>query len=125
MPLQPLDTVDPMDVVDAPQSRGTPEAAPKHKLRVPRARRGETRLWVGTRKGLFSIESDAARAEFAAPVPHWIGSTVFHVVADPRDRDTVVAAIRTPDGVPTIATSRDAGRRWTFSDAPPRFVEQE
>ena len=34
---------------------------PKHKLRVPRARRGAVQLLVGTRKGAFRLGSDAAR----------------------------------------------------------------
>ncbi len=97
------------------------EDLPKHKLRVPRARRGEMRLWIGTRKGLFSIEADSERAEFTEPEPHWIGSTVFHGVADSRDRDTVVAGLRTVDGRPSVVTSRNGGRTWSEAAEPPRF----
>lgn len=108
---------------DEPENGAHPqEALPKHKLRVPRARRGAMRLWVGTRKGLFSIDVDEAREDFAEPEPHWIGATVFHAVADPRDRDAVVAALRTPSGVPTVVTSRDGGRSWAECAESPRFA---
>ncbi len=100
------------------------EDFPKHKLRVPRARRGDLRLWIGTRKGLFSIDGDAERAEFSEAEPHWIGSTAFHVVADPRDRDSVVAGIRTVDGLPTVMASRNGGKTWSEAAEPPRFASE-
>lgn len=101
-----------------------PEELPKHKLRVPRARRGALRLWIGTRKGLFSLEADAEREEFEEPEPHWLGSTVFHAVADPRDRESVLAALRTPEGTATVVASRNGGRSWSEAHEPPRFAAE-
>lgn len=104
----------------------TPER-PRHKLRVPRPRRGKLRILVGTRKGAFAIEGDAERRSFevAESAPWFPGATVFHVVSDPRERKRLMAALRTPDGRPTVLVSDDGGRRWTESAAPPRFAEED
>ncbi|MEL6712588.1 MAG: glycosyl hydrolase [Planctomycetota bacterium] len=100
---------------------------PRHKLRVPRARRGDVRILAGTRKGAFVVHGDAERRRFTVdPDPWHLGSTVFHVAPDPRAKDgsRVLAALRTPDGVPTVVHSDDGGARWQESAAPPRFSEE-
>ena len=102
----------------------TSDELSKHKLRVPRARLGALRLWIGTRKGLFSISADPGREEFDEPAPHWIGSTVFHCTADPRDRESVLAGLRTPDGRSTVASSRNGGQTWSEAVEPPRFASE-
>ena len=93
----------------------------KHKLRVPKARRGTGRVLVGTRKGIFRIDVDERRESFTLLEPTHLGSTAFHVVADPRDRRHVLAAIRTPEGRPTIVVSEDGGERWVECSRPPAF----
>ena len=39
--------------------------APKHKLRVPRPRKGAVQLLVGTRKGAFRLKSDPDRKQWS------------------------------------------------------------
>ncbi len=109
---------------EGPTTSGEAEELPKHKLRVPRARRGGSRLWIGTRKGLFSMDVDAAREEFAEPEPHWIGSTVFHAVPDHRDHDSVMVGLRTPTGRPTVAFTHDAGQSWSECEDRPAFASE-
>lgn len=98
---------------------------PKHKLRVPRARRGPFRVFVGTRKGAFTIQVDARRRSFEPEEPCHLGWTCFHVVPDPRQSSTVLAAATSPEGRPTVLVSTDGGRSWTESYEPPRFAEEE
>ena len=100
-----------------------PTSAPafKHKLRVPKARRGPARVFLGTRKGIFRIDVDERREGFSLLDPSHLGCTAYHVVADPRDRRYVLAAIRTPEGRPTVLVSEDGGERWVESSRPPAF----
>ena len=98
-----------------------PEAQPKHKLRVPRARRGPFRILLGTRKGAFVVETDRARSDFGPPRPALLGLTCFHVVPDPFRRDVLLAGVRGPGGEPTVMRSEDAGASWSEADEPPRF----
>lgn len=102
----------------------TNEPRPKHKLRVPRARRGALRLFIGTRKGTFVIEGDATRKAWEVQGPWHLGSTCFHVVSDPRHRAHVLAAVRTPLGRPAVMVSRDGGASWEASERPPAFSEE-
>lgn len=103
-------------------ARDTPHAPVfKHKLRVPRARHGASCVLVGTRKGAFRIPLDERREEAGAPEPWHLGSTVFHLVADPRDRRRLLAAVRTPEGRPTVLVSEDGGARWREASRPPAF----
>lgn len=98
-----------------------PPSRPKHKLRVPRAQRGPVRVLVGTRKGAFAIEGDAERSSWEVRPPWHLGSTCFHLVADPRRSGTLLAAVRDPSGLPTVMISEDSGERWAPADEPPAF----
>ncbi|MEM9803543.1 MAG: glycosyl hydrolase, partial [Planctomycetota bacterium] len=98
-----------------------PALRPKHKLRVPRPRRGPLRVLVGTRKGAFAIDGDEARGRFEVHRPWHLGWTCFHLVADPRRKGTLLAAVRDHDGWPTIVISEDEGERWEEAAEPPRF----
>src|SRR5689334_23586535 len=44
---------------------------------------------VGTRKGLFLLSSDRARGKWRMDGPRFLGETVHHAVADPRDGRTL------------------------------------
>ncbi|MEM1453005.1 MAG: glycosyl hydrolase [Planctomycetota bacterium] len=94
---------------------------PKHKLRVPRPRRGAVRVLVGTRKGAFAIDGDASRSTWEVAAPWHLGSTVFHAVADPRRRGAILVAARDPRGEPVILRTEDGGERWAAADEPPAF----
>ena len=61
---------------------------------------------VGTRKGLFLLESDEERQDWSLEGPVLTGWSVFHAVVDPRDR-TIHAA--TNNEVYGATTHRSAG----------------
>jgi photosystem II stability/assembly factor-like uncharacterized protein len=80
-------------------------------------------LFVGTRKGLFLLESDTDRERFAIDGPHFLGNLVHHAMLDPRDGRTLLAAARTGHIGPTVFRSEDAGRSWKESGRPPAFAK--
>ena len=94
---------------------------PKHKLRVPRPRRGAVTLWVGTRKGAFRIKGDSDRKSWKLGSPQFLGHVVHHVVADPREKGVVLAAARTGHLGPTVYRSSDQGKSWKEGTRPPAF----
>ena len=94
---------------------------PKHKLRVPRARRGAVQLLVGTRKGAFRLGSDTARKDWSLRDAWFVGHVVHHLVEDPRQRGTLLAAARTGHLGPTLFRSEDGGKHWKEARRPPRF----
>jgi len=98
-----------------------PAAQPKHKLRVPRPKRGAVTLLVGTRKGAFALKSDSERQAWALGEPWFLGHVVHHVVLDPRDGVTVLAAARTGHLGPTVFRSEDKGQTWKEARKPPAF----
>lgn len=80
-----------------------------------------TKLLIATRKGLWTIESDAARRAWKLAGPQFLGHIVHHAVLDPRDRKTLLAAARTGHLGPTIFRSVDRGRTWKEAARPPAF----
>lgn len=76
---------------------------------------------VGTRKGAFILRSDAARRKWSLAGPHFLGSIVHHLVLDPRDGKTLLAAVRSGHLGPTLQRSTDGGRSWTEAKRPPAF----
>ena len=76
---------------------------------------------VGTRKGLFVLASDAARARWEISGPHFLGEVVNHAVLDPRDGRTLLAAVKAGHLGPTVFRSEDLGRTWQEAKAPPAF----
>ncbi|HVF65179.1 MAG TPA: glycosyl hydrolase [Casimicrobiaceae bacterium] len=87
--------------------------------RVPAAR--GTKLYIATRKGLWTLASDAARDRWTLSVPQFLGHIVHHALADPRNPQSVLAAARTGHLGPTIFRSDDGGRNWTEAKQPPVF----
>ncbi len=83
--------------------------------------KGPVTVFVGTRKGLWTLKSDAARQKWALAGPNLLGAIVYHVVLDPRDRKTVLLSTRTGHLGPTIYRSTDRGRTWKEVPTPPKF----
>ena len=81
------------------------------------------RLLVATRKGLWTIVSDAARNAWKLAGPQFLGHIVHHAVVDPRDGRTMLAAARTGHLGPTVFRSIDNGRTWKEATRPPAFGE--
>jgi photosystem II stability/assembly factor-like uncharacterized protein len=96
-----------------------PEAVKKSP--VPRARR--TLVMVATRKGAWLYHGDAARKSWRAEGPHFLGHVISHVVLDPRDGRTLLAAAKTGHLGPTIFRSTDLGRTWKEAAQPPAFAK--
>jgi len=78
-------------------------------------------LLVGTRKGAWLYHGDAARGSWRVDGPHFLGHIVNHLVLDPRDGRTLLAAVKTGHLGPTIFRSVDRGRSWQEAARPPAF----
>src|SRR5579863_9888661 len=76
---------------------------------------------VATRKGAWLYHGDAARRAWRTDGPHFLGHIISHVMLDPRDRRTLLAAAKTGHLGPTIFRSTDFGRTWKEAARPPAF----
>src|SRR5512136_834246 len=80
-----------------------------------------TRIFVATRKGAWIFHGDAARRAWRVDGPHFLGHIIQHLVLDPRDGRTLLAAAKTGHLGPTIFRSTDMGRTWKEAKRPPAF----
>ncbi len=89
---------------------------------APRLRRARRALvLVATRKGAWLYHGDATRRNWRVDGPHFLGHIVSHLVLDPRDRRTLLAAAKTGHLGPTVFRSTDLGRTWKEAARPPAF----
>ena len=91
------------------------------KKSTTRARR--TVALVATRKGAWLFHGDAARKNWKVDGPHFLGHTISHLVLDPRDKRTLLAAAKTGHLGPTVFRSTDMGRTWKEATQPPAFAK--
>ena len=84
-------------------------------------RNDSPRLLIGTRKGGFFLQGDRSRRSWKMSKPLFLGHIVYHIVLDPRDRKTMLAAARTGHLGPTVFRSTNAGRSWKETHRPPAF----
>lgn len=99
-------------------------AAPKQPVTAKRATRSKARrqvVLVATRKGAWIFHGDAVRRSWRADGPHFLGHIVNHLVLDPRDGRTLLAAAKTGHLGPTVFRSVDRGRTWKEAARPPAF----
>ena len=89
------------------------------KKSVPAAR---VLLLVATRKGAWLFHGDAARKTWRADGPHFLGHIINHLILDPRDGKTLLAAAKTGHLGPTIFRSTNLGRTWKEAERPPAFA---
>ena len=92
----------------------------------PKAQRRPDRrmvVLVATRKGAWLLHGDSARRTWRADGPHFLGHVISHLVLDPRDRRTLLAAAKTGHLGPTIFRSTDRGRSWKEATQPPAFAK--
>ena len=80
-------------------------------------------LLVATRKGAWLMHGDAARKNWRIAGPHFLGHIVSHVMLDPRDGRTLLAATKTGHIGPTMMRSTDRGRTWQEAKQPPAFAK--
>ncbi len=78
---------------------------------------------VATRKGAWLFHGDAQRKTWRADGPHFLGHIVNHVVLDPRDGKTLLAAAKTGHLGPTVFRSTNLGRSWKEAAKPPAFAK--
>jgi photosystem II stability/assembly factor-like uncharacterized protein len=79
-------------------------------------------LLVATRKGAWLLHGDSKRKSWRIDGPHFLGHIISHLVLDPRDGRTLLAAAKTGHLGPTIFRSTDFGRRWQEAKRPPAFA---
>ena len=91
--------------------RKTASSIPPRKTVRATTARGVAVL-VATRKGAWIFRSGAARRGWRADGPHFLGHVIHHLVLDPRDGRTLLAAAKTGHLGPTIFRSTDLGRSW-------------
>jgi hypothetical protein len=80
-------------------------------------------LLVSTRKGAWIFRSDPNRANWEVSGPHFLGHIISHLVLDPRDHTTLLAAAKTGHLGPTIFRSTDWGGTWQEAVNPPAFAK--
>ncbi|MDE2439985.1 MAG: glycosyl hydrolase [Betaproteobacteria bacterium] len=80
-------------------------------------------LLVATRKGAWIFRADTARTSWQVEGPHFLGHIISHLVLDPRDRTTLLAAAKTGHLGPTIFRSIDRGNTWQEATSPPGFAQ--
>src|SRR5438094_7909563 len=90
---------------------------------TPKSATGPVALLVGTRKGAFIVRSDRSRRTWKLSDPLFLGHIIHHLVLDPRDGRTLLAAARTGHLGPTVFRSTDGGKTWKEAMRPPAFAE--
>jgi hypothetical protein len=80
-------------------------------------------LLVATRKGAWLYHGDRERQTWRVDGPHFLGHIISHLVLDPRDGRTLLAAAKTGHLGPTVFRSTDLGRSWSEAARPPAFAK--
>ncbi|MGH8298790.1 MAG: glycosyl hydrolase [Steroidobacteraceae bacterium] len=80
-----------------------------------------TSLWIGTRKGAFTLRPDARRRGWKLSGPQFLGHIIHHIVQDPREPRVLLMAAKTGHLGPTVFRSTDRGRSWREAAQPPAF----
>jgi len=81
------------------------------------------RLFVGTRRGLFAITSDAQRRNWQISEPMLVGREIYFVGVDHRD-GTIRATSTHKVWGPHIHVSRDHGETWDLLENAPHFDDE-
>ncbi|MCY1015831.1 exo-alpha-sialidase [Pyxidicoccus sp. MSG2] len=97
--------------------KAAPERAPR------RGAQGRVLVLVATRKGAWLYHGDDRRRTWRVDGPHFLGHIISHVVLDPRDGRTLLAAAKTGHLGPTVFRSMDFGRTWKEAARPPAFAK--
>ncbi|MBS1219309.1 MAG: glycosyl hydrolase [Proteobacteria bacterium] len=91
--------------------------------RTPNRKSPRVTVLVATRKGAWLFHGDAARKTWKTDGPHFLGHVVSHLVLDPRDGRTLLAAAKTGHLGPTVFRSTDRGKTWKEATQPPAFAK--
>ena len=101
----------------------TPRVATHAQAKSSSKRGSRVVVLIATRKGAWLFHGDTARKNWRADGPHFLGHIVNHLVLDPRDGRTLLAAAKTGHLGPTIFRSTDFGRSWKEAARPPAFAK--
>src|SRR3972149_1394136 len=102
--------------------RNSTQAASRKRPATPRAKAPRpVVVLVATRKGAWLYHGEAARKNWRADGPHFLGHVISQMVLDPRDGRTLLAAAKTGHLGPTVFRSTDFGRSWKEATRPPAF----
>ena len=83
--------------------------------------KGPISVLIGTRKGAYILRGDKSRRTWKLSDIMFLGQIIHHLVVDPRDGKTILAAARTGHLGPTMYRSTDFGKTWKESERPPAF----
>jgi len=108
----------------AAAKRAAPRASAAPRTRSTEST-GHVAVLVATRKGAWLLHGDRARRQWRVDGPHFLGHIVHHVMLDPRDGRTLLAAAKTGHLGPTIFRSTDLGRTWKEAARPPAFAKKD
>ena len=100
-----------------------PATTMRVKRPVRRRPMGRVLVLVAARKGAWLLHGDATRKTWRVDGPHFLGHIINHVMLDPRDGRTLLAAAKTGHLGPTIFRSTDFGRTWKEATRPPAFAK--
>jgi hypothetical protein len=95
------------------------QTSPRKSKAAPR----KVLVLVATRKGAWIFHGDESRKTWRVDGPHFLGHIVSHMVLDPRDGKTLLAAAKTGHLGPTLFRSTDRGRTWKEAKRPPAFAK--
>jgi hypothetical protein len=79
-------------------------------------------LVLGTKKGLFVLESDESRSSWSQTGPFLPGDEINHGMLDSRT-GAIHATANNPWFGARVSTSKDMGANWTHSENGPKFPE--
>ncbi len=79
-------------------------------------------ILVATRKGAWILRDRGLNTDWSMDGPHFLGHVISHLVLDPRDGRTLLAAARTGHLGPTVFRSDDGGLTWCEASRPPAFA---
>ena len=82
-------------------------------------------LLVATDKGAFLYYSDGDRRHWDVNGPHFLGSTIHHLILDPRDNKTLLASVHSRQSGSTIFRSSDFGKTWISARKSPAFPKDK
>jgi photosystem II stability/assembly factor-like uncharacterized protein len=99
-------------------------AATRQPARRAAAPGSHVALLVATRKGAWLVHGDGSRRRWEANGPHFLGHIIQHIMLDPRDGRTLLAAAKTGHLGPTVFRSTDFGRTWKEAARPPAFEKK-
>ncbi len=85
-----------------------------------RMAKDEILLMVGTKKGAFLFRSRDGRRTWKSQGHFFRGKEIYHMTYDRRSR-SLFASVGSGQWGPLVSVSRDMGKTWKESEAPPKF----